>query len=201
MPDRLPAQSHVPVDRSTRGRILSAAERLFAEDGFAGVSMPAIAKASGITAGAIYKHFDSKDDLFFEVVSQVSRTMQAIPLPENRSDATSLPEIVATYTSPRLKLLRLLSVETHYASARHPRVRRLLRRALDHNIAQISEAIVAARDAGKLAFAGDPKLLAGCVMIVILGLMHMETLLPDKIGDAAWHDFVRDRVRVLLEIA
>lgn len=191
----------MPVDRSTRGRILSAAERLFAEHGFTGVSMPTIAKASGITAGAIYKHFASKDDLFFEVVAQVSRTVHAVPLPEGRSDASLLPDIVAMYTSPRLKLLRLLSVETHYASARHPRVRRLLRRALDHNVAQITGSIVAARDAGKLTFEGDPVLLASSIMVVILGLMHMETLLPDKVGDAEWHNFVRDRVKVLLEIA
>ena len=53
-----------PPDGSTRDRILKAAERLFAEHGFSGVSMPMIAKASSITAGAIYKHFDGKDDLF-----------------------------------------------------------------------------------------------------------------------------------------
>jgi len=197
MPSKPPQALQTAPD-STRGRILTAAERLFAEHGFAGVSMPAIAKACGITAGAIYKHFASKDDLFFEVVS---RAVQSVPLPDGPSDATSLPEVLAMYTAPRLKLLRLLAVETHYASARHPKVRRLLRRSLDHNIAQIGEAIVAARDAGKLVFTGDPRLLAGSVMVFVLGLMHMETLLPDKIGDAAWHDFIRDRVRILLGMA
>src|SRR5215472_6615915 len=43
---------------STRERILEAAARLFAEMGFENASMPVIAKASGITAGAIYKHFE-----------------------------------------------------------------------------------------------------------------------------------------------
>jgi AcrR family transcriptional regulator len=54
----------------TRERILSAAQRLFAERGYERVSMPAIAKDAGITAGAIYKHFGSKAELFFVVVRQ-----------------------------------------------------------------------------------------------------------------------------------
>ena len=70
---------------STRGRILAAAESLFAERGFDGASMPAIAKASGITAGAIYKHFDSKADLFFEVVR---RAVQSIPPPAATASAS-----------------------------------------------------------------------------------------------------------------
>src|SRR6516165_12576295 len=59
---------------STRERILNSAELLFAEHGFDRVTMPMIASASGITAGAIYKHFDSKSDLFFEMVRGVVRS-------------------------------------------------------------------------------------------------------------------------------
>src|SRR5215472_7805680 len=117
--------------RSTRGRILSAAERLFAEHGFSNVSMPRIAKASGITAGAIYKHYDSKADLFFEVVR---RAVQSVRLPSVDGSATgvaALPGIVAMYTTPRLRLLRQLALEIHSASAKHPKVRRLLRRSIE----------------------------------------------------------------------
>src|SRR5580658_7190922 len=124
---------------STRGRILTAAERLFAERGFDGASMPAIAKASGITAGAIYKHFDSKADLFFEVVR---RAVQSIPLPAATGSASGvalLPAIAAMYTTLRLKLLRQLAVEIHSASVKDPRVRRLLRRSLDLTIRQIRD--------------------------------------------------------------
>src|SRR5690349_23523927 len=77
---------HGAAPGSTRDRILAAAQTLFARHGFAGVSMPSIAKASGITAGAIYKHFESKDDLFFEVVS---RTVRSAPLPEVRASTSA----------------------------------------------------------------------------------------------------------------
>src|SRR5271170_585848 len=93
--DRGPAKLSAGRDRSekaqvlpsTRERILTAAERLFAEHGFSSVSMPRIAKASGITAGAIYKHFDSKSDLFFEVVR---RAVQSAPAPVAAGGASRL---------------------------------------------------------------------------------------------------------------
>jgi AcrR family transcriptional regulator len=93
----------------TRERILSAAERLFAERGFDRASMPEIARLGGITAGASYKHFDSKDDLFFEVVRRAVDNADIA--------STDLPRIVSAYTLLRLTLLHRLAVEIHRASA------------------------------------------------------------------------------------
>jgi AcrR family transcriptional regulator len=184
---------------STRDRILAAAQNLFARHGFAGVSMPAIAKACGITAGAIYKHFESKDDLFFEVVS---RTVRSAPLPEVRatSAAAVLPSIVAMYTTHKLKLLRRLALEIHAASDKHPKVRRMLRQSLDHTIAQISSTVSVAQDKGDIDRTLDAEMLASAVMVFILGLMHMETLLPDRVGDQEWNAFVQGRVRALISL-
>lgn len=182
---------------STRGRILTAAERLFAEHGFGSTSMPTIAKASGITAGAIYKHFDNKADLFFEVVR---RTVQSIPLPvaASTSSAPLLPAIAAMYTTRTQKLLRQLAVEIHSASTKHAKIRQLLRQALDANIQQIRSEIVGAQQAGELDPTVDCELLASAVMVFIMGLMHMETLLPHLVGDPKWHDFVQCRVGTLM---
>src|SRR5215475_2714428 len=69
----------------TRERILEAAAQLFAEHGFASTSMPAIAERSGITAGAIYRHFKSKAELLLEVVK---RALGALPLSFERSSGT-----------------------------------------------------------------------------------------------------------------
>jgi hypothetical protein len=52
--------------------------------------------------------------------------------------------------------------------------------------------------AGKLDQAIDPQLVARVVLVFVMGLMHMETLLPQLIGDAKWHDFVQDRVAALI---
>jgi len=185
---------------STRERILHSAQILFAQRGFGGVSMPAIAKASGITAGAIYKHFQGKDDLFFEVVS---RTVRSAPMPAVEaatSAAALLPAIVATYSTARLKLLRQLALEIHSASGKHPKVRRMLRQSLDRSIEQISSVIAIAQDKGDIDRALNAEMLASTVMVFIMGLMHMETLLPNRVGDPEWNGFVQDRVRALLAL-
>jgi len=54
-----------------RTEILDAAERLLGEKGSPDyVSMRAIATAVGVSAPAIYMHFDDKDELFFECCSR-----------------------------------------------------------------------------------------------------------------------------------
>src|ERR1700722_14813034 len=83
---------------ATRERILAAAERLFAERGYTGVSMPAIAAAAGITAGAIHKHFESKEQLFFTIVRRAVEAAPTTTAAEGLDGAPALAAIVAAYT-------------------------------------------------------------------------------------------------------
>jgi TetR/AcrR family transcriptional repressor of mexAB-oprM operon len=55
----------------TRGAILGAAEHLFLENGVAHTSLEQIARAAGVTRGAVYWHFENKAHLFHEMLSQV----------------------------------------------------------------------------------------------------------------------------------
>ncbi len=54
----------------TKSRILSAAYRLIYREGFARVSVDAIAAAAGVTKRTIYYHFQSKDDLAAAVLDR-----------------------------------------------------------------------------------------------------------------------------------
>lgn len=64
-----------------RERLLHEAEKLFAEHGYAAVSIRDITQATGLSAGAVYHHFESKEDLFFQLLElnlrEVNRTMRA----------------------------------------------------------------------------------------------------------------------------
>ncbi|ADT98547.1 MULTISPECIES: TetR/AcrR family transcriptional regulator [Mycolicibacterium] len=51
----------------TRSVLLDAAEEVFAEKGFTPATLDDIARAAGYTKGAIYKHFDTKEELFLAV--------------------------------------------------------------------------------------------------------------------------------------
>ncbi|WP_433364885.1 TetR/AcrR family transcriptional regulator [Streptosporangium sp. CA-115845] len=54
-----------------RQRLLGEATRLFAERGFEGTSVQGIVSAAGVTKGAMYHYFDSKDDLLREIYGRV----------------------------------------------------------------------------------------------------------------------------------
>lgn len=53
--------------QETRQHILDVALRLFSRQGVSSTSLAEIAKAAGVTRGAIYWHFKNKSDLFSEI--------------------------------------------------------------------------------------------------------------------------------------
>ena len=55
----------------TRNAIIDAAERVFSERGVSHTSLEDIAKAAGVTRGAIYWHFKNKSELFAAMVSRI----------------------------------------------------------------------------------------------------------------------------------
>ena len=56
---------------ATRAALITAARPLFAERGYAGVGTEEIARAAGVTRGALYHHFDGKLELFEAVYEQI----------------------------------------------------------------------------------------------------------------------------------
>ncbi|MCX4727521.1 TetR/AcrR family transcriptional regulator [Streptomyces sp. NBC_01020] len=62
----------VPVPQ----RLLAAATRLFAERGYDRTSVQEIVEAAGVTKGALYHYFGSKEDLLQEVYSRLLRLQQ-----------------------------------------------------------------------------------------------------------------------------
>jgi len=61
----------------TRAALLAAARPLFAERGYAAVGTDEIARAAGVTRGALYHQFDGKPELFAAVFEQVEAELVA----------------------------------------------------------------------------------------------------------------------------
>lgn len=59
-----------PTRGEVRDRILDAASKVFASEGFAGATIDAIGQAAGFTKGAVYSNFESKDELFLALVDR-----------------------------------------------------------------------------------------------------------------------------------
>ena len=62
--------------QQTRETLIDAAEQVFAERGVSRTSLQEIAKAAGMTRGAIYWHFKDKAELFNAMMERTTLPMQ-----------------------------------------------------------------------------------------------------------------------------
>ena len=84
----------------TRRRIIETAGRRVKQDGIDGSGVAALMADAGLTNGAFYAHFESKDDLVANVVADQLATQRAVlaSLPEGRE---ALGAFVREYLSPQ----------------------------------------------------------------------------------------------------
>ena len=55
---------------ATRERLLQAAATVYAKNGFAGATLDDVAREAGLTKGAVYDHFGSKDNLLVALMTE-----------------------------------------------------------------------------------------------------------------------------------
>jgi TetR/AcrR family transcriptional regulator len=103
-----------------RSTILTTATRLFAEQGFAGVSLRAIAERVGITKPTLLYHFPSKDQLREEVLGNVFEHW-----------TTRLPGLLRAVTSTSGELEVLLDELWDFFAEDPDRARLVVRELLD----------------------------------------------------------------------
>jgi AcrR family transcriptional regulator len=72
-PSAAPRQLHPRADRAAS--ILRGAATAFARSGYAATSMEDVAAASGITKLIVYRHFESKEELYRAVLGRVSERL------------------------------------------------------------------------------------------------------------------------------
>src|SRR6202166_3487041 len=87
--------------RATRRKLLDAAKRIFAKDGFEAARLEDIAAGAGYTRGAFYANFKSKEDIFFALFEEWVRER-----------IESLTSALRRHSDPGEKLVAL---RTHYA--------------------------------------------------------------------------------------
>jgi AcrR family transcriptional regulator len=109
-----PRPAAPPARRSrgdaTRERLLGAAVELLEEGGYAAASVAAIAARGGVAAGALYRHFPSKAELFVEVFraaaeEELAALYEASAVPGGAVE--KLDAIVREFTSSALAQPRL----------------------------------------------------------------------------------------------
>jgi AcrR family transcriptional regulator len=85
--------------QATRRRILDVAGRRFKQDGIDGSGIATVMKDAGLTNGAFYAHFASKDDLVASVVAEQLHE-QATQFRDRPPGRAGVEQIVREYLSP-----------------------------------------------------------------------------------------------------
>ena len=97
----------------TRERLLAAAQELIEEGGYGAATVVAIAERAGVAAGTLYRHFDSKEELFVDLFRTVcEREERAMRAAARRalgvaSAAERLETLLATFAARALRNPRL----------------------------------------------------------------------------------------------
>ena len=85
--------------QATRQRIVEAAGRRFKQDGIDGAGVATVMSDAGLTNGAFYSHFRSKEDLVANVLADQLRA-QRQSFDAQSSDRAGLEAFIRSYLSP-----------------------------------------------------------------------------------------------------
>jgi AcrR family transcriptional regulator len=135
-----------PGGRALPGRLLAAATRLFAEQGYDRTSVQEIVEAAGVTKGALYHYFGSKEDLLHEIYGRLLRLqlerLDAVagtdaPVADRLRDAAA--DVVVTTIDNLDDAVIFFRSMHHLSPAKHKQVRAERRRYHERFRALIEE--------------------------------------------------------------
>jgi AcrR family transcriptional regulator len=121
------ANKHQQKTETTRRKLLEAALRVFARDGFEAARIEDIAAEAGHSRGAFYANFDTKVDLFFAILEKTS-SERLTDLTTRLEKCRTVPQRLTTLRKFYLERAKdrqsvLLTLEFKLFALRHPKMR------------------------------------------------------------------------------
>lgn len=172
-----------------RERLLDAAARLVARQGYQGAKIQEIVQAAGLSSGAIYGRFRNKDELVREAIITRSVPQEPITHAENSKIADLVARSAAVLT-PGLNDTELLLLEAYVNASRDPAIAEALTEADQRWRRAVAPDVDAAIHDGTVAADVDPQAVLFFTRILRLGLLlHRGSGLPSPDKDA-WETLV-----------
>ena len=189
MKSRATTSRHQERSETTRARLIRAAEKIFARDGFEAAKLEEIAAEAGYTRGAFYANFESKEDLFFALlegeissrIHTVEQIMHNLSDPEEKLRA--FRDFFLTICQDRR--WSLIALEFKLFAVRHPDVKARLaamnRRLVGQKIGILKDIVEGTGRSLPIPPAAAAMSLS--VMTNALGLEHMldRTLMSESV--------------------
>ena len=187
----------------TRQRLLDIAEQLFAERGFYGVSIAAIASEVGLTKQGLLHYFNSKEKLYGAIVQRISddfQDHQREALQASEDPAERLEKFYAALAEPtetnvqrtRLLMRELLDNNERAAKAENW----YLRPFLDRLISMVKDVNKSEKlsDAEALAYGYQ---LLGAVNYFLISTSTLKAMYGPKFIEAISTDFIKNLNRLI----
>jgi AcrR family transcriptional regulator len=166
------------------GEIIAAAIMVFAEKGFAAAKLDEIARQAGVSKGALYLYFETKEDIFRAVVARaIAPNMQAIRamIAAHPGPIGDLLRLVAERVGGLIESLPVGGVIKMVIgeAGNFPELARVWHDDLvAHALGALTDAIRAAQARGEVR-PGDPRTYALQVIAPLLvGVIWRETFVP-----------------------
>ncbi len=182
--------------RDARAALLGAAAEVFAERGFRDATVDEIAERSGYSKGAVYWHFQGKDELFAALIDERGDavTWEMIELLEAAPPGQDMgPEASRRF----VELLRgerelLLLYHDYWSQAvREPALRRRYARRRARLRDGLGRALTARIEhLGGPADAFDPEAMATIILSLGVGLAQERLIAPEAVPDSLLGDAI-----------
>ncbi|MBL8776797.1 MAG: TetR/AcrR family transcriptional regulator [Acidimicrobiales bacterium] len=173
----------------TRDRLLELAGQVFADEGYAAVSVRDLARRSSLTTGAIYAHFLNKADLLVEAIdARVDAGVEA-PRDIETTFRAYLEGVGRRY--PERAQLRALLLEGAAAARGDAAVRERLNREQERRLESWIVEYEAAQGSGELDPDVDMRAAVMMLWAIELGLGVLEAFAIDAPDPEAWADLTR----------
>jgi len=175
MPKLKPATQH-----ARRERILDAAEISFARAGFHRTTMQDICKEAGVSPGAVYVYFASKEALIAGITERDRRKLadELAALAEAPDLIGALARLGEQYTVEQPQHKRVLSVEIGVESTRNEAVGAIFRSVDGFCMASFEKLFERARDEGRIAPDLDVRTLARLLGVIGDGMFWRRAVDP-----------------------
>ncbi|MGD9828005.1 MAG: TetR/AcrR family transcriptional regulator [Hyphomicrobiaceae bacterium] len=174
---RLKPETH----RARRENILDAAEHCFARSGFHRTTMQDICRQAGISAGALYVYFNSKEALIAGLCERdrAKLAFELTELAESPDLMAALARLGEHYAIDQPREKRVLFVEMGAESTRNDEVGEIFRSVDRFCINSFAQVFERARAAGRIAPAVDTNVIAQVIALIGDGLFWRRAVDPD----------------------
>jgi TetR/AcrR family transcriptional repressor of uid operon len=168
------------VQWARRERILDAAERCFARAGFHRTTMHDICKEAGVSPGALYVYFDSKEALIAGISERDSAEFaeRLDALAKAPDFMQALRELGEQYFLDEPIKDHRMCVDIGLESTRNPRVGEIFRRFDGYILESFEKLFQRMRDEGRIAPVLDTPIVARAFMVVADGMFWRRAVDP-----------------------